>query len=143
MFIFACAFCTPVAGQDHHKRFEAIDVLNYRFEIDLNDTSDVIRGTTTMEILFKSDVNQFYLDLTNKNKEGSGMVIEEMLEDGMKVQFVHLDDRIKVPAFHSEKGDTRKYQIKYQGIPGDGLIISENKYTLSAASGKFRLMKFT
>ncbi len=128
MSILACVFFTPVAGQDHHKRFEAIDVLNYRFEIDLNDTSDVIRGTTTMEILFKSDVNQFYLDLTNKNKEGSGMVIGEMLEDGMKVQFVHLDDRIKVPAFHSKKGDTRKYQIKYQGIPGDGLIISENKY---------------
>ena len=128
MSILACVFFTPVAGQDHHKRFEAIDVLNYRFEIDLNDTSDVIRGTTTMEILFKSDVNQFYLDLTNKNKEGSGMVIGEMLEDGMKVQFVHLDDRIKVPAFHSKKGDTRKYQIKYQGIPVDGLIISENKY---------------
>ncbi|MEN8230335.1 MAG: M1 family metallopeptidase [Bacteroidota bacterium] len=128
LLLLTSALLTHVAGQDHHKRFEAIDVLNYRFEIDLNDTTDVVRGRATVEILFKSGVEQFYLDLTNKNRSGFGMVIEEVLEDGLSVQFVHQNDRIDVANSPSERGITRKYQITYQGIPGDGLIISENRF---------------
>jgi len=54
----------PSKGQDHYERYEAIDVLSYRFEIDLNDSSDVIQGTTNIEIAFRKDVDRFQLDLS-------------------------------------------------------------------------------
>ena len=103
-------------------------MLNYRFEINLNDTSDIIRGQTRIEILFKTDVDQFYLDFTNRNSEGIGMVTEEVLEDGNIADFIHENDRIVVTIHHAGKGSVRKYTIRYTGIPADGLIISENKF---------------
>jgi len=128
LFLLAGMYFVPAEGQNHHHRFETIDVLNYNFEIDLNDTTDVIRGNAQMEILFKSDVGQFYLDLTSKNNKGTGMQVKEVLVDGDYAGFIHQDDRIVITTPLAEQGITRNYQIKYQGIPGDGLIISENKF---------------
>ena len=121
-------FIVPLTGQDHQERYEAIDVLNYSFEIDLNDTVDVIRGSTQLKVLFKREADHLYLDLANRDDHGTGMAIDEVLEDGEKVSFIHQDDRVKVTTAQALKGMTREYQIKYRGIPGDGLIISENKF---------------
>jgi len=121
-------FIVPLTGQDHQERYEAIDVLNYSFEIDLNDTVDVIRGSTQLKVLFKKEADHLYLDLANRDDHGTGMAIDEVLEDGEKVSFIHQDDRVKVTTAQALKGMTREYQIKYRGIPGDGLIISENKF---------------
>ena len=66
-----------VMGQNHHYRYSAIDVKSYSFEIDLNDTSDVIRVDASMKISFKKSLNYFILDLKNSDNEGIGMVIEK------------------------------------------------------------------
>ena len=34
----------PLKSQDHYERYSAIDVLSYRFEIDLNDSTNLIRA---------------------------------------------------------------------------------------------------
>ncbi len=81
-----------------------------------------------VEVLFKTEENKFHLDLKNRNDEGTGMVIEEVLEDGKIVHFEHNNDRIELSIPPVRKGDTRRYQINYHGIPADGLIISENKF---------------
>ncbi len=128
LFCLAVILHPQVKGQTHHERFNLIDVLNYRFEIDLNDTTDVIRGKALVEILFKTDVDRFCLDLKNRSSTGMGMIIEEVLEDGSEVRYVHQNNRIVVTIPHAKKGEIRKYQIKYHGIPADGLIISENKF---------------
>ena len=128
LLIFVIAFSTSVAGQDHQERYEAIDVLGYHFEVDLNDTTDFIQGTAQIELLFKRDVPQFYLDLKNRNSDGIGMVTEMVLEDGIKVKFCHLNDRIGITVTETDQKGSRVYTIKYKGIPGDGLIISENKF---------------
>lgn len=128
LFFLTLYYSFLVEGQDHQKRYDAIDVLNYRFEIDLNDTSDIIRGNTSIKIHFKTDGDWFYLDLTNRNSKGVGMVIEEVLENGNKIDFIHKDDRIVITIPHAAKGAVRKYHVKYKGIPADGLIISENKF---------------
>ena len=49
LFFLNLYYSFQVAGQDHQERYDAIDVLNYRFEIDLNDTSDAIRGNASIE----------------------------------------------------------------------------------------------
>ena len=128
LLIIAFIFSQTGAGQDHQQRYEAIDVLSYRFEVDLNDTTDIIQGTAQIEILFKRDVPQFYLDLKNRNSDGIGMVIEMVLEDGIKIKFCHLNDRINFTAPKTDHQGSRVYTIKYKGIPRDGLIISENKF---------------
>jgi len=81
----------PLMGQDHHDRFEAIDVLSYRFEIDLNDTTNVIRGTADIDIAFRKDVDQFQLDLTSSLTDSTGMKVELITEDGREALFLHQD----------------------------------------------------
>lgn len=114
--------------QDHHQRYEAIDVLNYCFEIDLNDTSDVIRGTANIEIAFRKDVDQFQLDLTSIDEENKGMKVKLITEDGRKLNFQHQDDLITLYVPGTKQGAKHTYRIRYGGIPGDGLIISSNKF---------------
>ena len=83
----------PLAAQDHHDRYEDIDILNYHFEINLADSVDLIRGETQMNILFKKEVDRFYLDLTNRDDKGVGMVIQEVLENA---NFIHRNDRVVI-----------------------------------------------
>jgi len=121
-------FSFSLSGQDHHARFEAIDVLSYRFEIHLSDSSDVIWSTADLDIQFKKEVNEFSLDLSDMDHSGSGMHIDELKENGKIVPYVHGGEKIKIPVQQGQTGEIRKYQITYHGIPSDGLIISENKF---------------
>lgn len=114
--------------QDHHQRYEAIDVLAYRFEIDLNDTSDVIRGTADIEIAFRKEMEQFQLDLACTGLKKKGMSVKRITEDGLELSFRHQDDLITLNISKTKAGVKRNYRIIYSGVPGDGLIISLNKF---------------
>lgn len=118
----------PARSQDHHDRYRAIDVLSYRFEIDLNDTSDVIRGLAHIEIAFREDVESFHLDLVSQHEDGTGMKVQQLTENGKKADFIQEDDRILLNIPKAYPGSKRTYCISYSGIPADGLIISENKF---------------
>lgn len=131
--IFICCFLlivvlTKVSGQDHYERFGKLDVKSYGFELELNDSSDQIVGTTLVNIRFKKKLDSFCLDLTNKNNEGSGMEILELTENGKGTEFIHQNNRIIITIGETAPGEVRKYMIKYRGIPSDGLIISQNKF---------------
>ncbi len=115
-------------AQDHQARFESIDVLHYGFEIDLSDSSDVIWGVAHMQILLKKELNYFSLDLVNLNPEGFGMTIDEISEEGERVEFDHHMHQIDIKVAQGQAGETRSYLIRYHGVPTDGLIISENKF---------------
>ena len=77
----------PSISQDHHPRFEAIDVLHYRFEIDLNDSTNIIRGIADLDILFKKELDQFHLDLASFQNDGTGMKVEGITVDGKALSF--------------------------------------------------------
>ncbi|NOR34689.1 MAG: hypothetical protein GQ579_08425, partial [Bacteroidales bacterium] len=79
----------PSKGQNHHERYEAIDVLSYRFEIDLNDSTNMIRGSADIQIAFRKDVDQFQLDLACSHADTSGMKVEQITEDGRELLFLH------------------------------------------------------
>ena len=118
----------PAGSQDHHERFKSIDVLSYRFEIDLNDTSDVVRGKADIEIAFRKDLDRFQLDLVYHPEEGRGMRVSRITEDGKNIDFLQQDDKITLSVPPAREGSKRWYGISYSGIPADGLIISENKF---------------
>ncbi len=115
-------------GQHHHERCNAIDIQHYRFEIDLNDTSDVISCIAEVEIHFKAEVPGFSLDLVSLSAEGRGMKIDQITENGVEVSYIHEDNLLQLPDNDIAEGETRKYRVEYHGIPADGLIISENKF---------------
>lgn len=128
VLVATCLPFHPLGAQDHHGRYETLDVLSYRFEIDLNDSSDVIHGQARIEISFKEDVDQFHLDLAYDPADSKGMKISQLTENGKAVPFTQLNDKILIESHLSQKGSTHTYDISYSGIPGDGLIISENKF---------------
>jgi len=123
-----CFLCTAARGQDHHTRYNLLDVLAYTFEISLHDTSDLIQVRSAVEIRFKSAANGFYLDLKQRDSSGKGMVVNKIRWNGKQVPFQHRGDRLELTIQPASPGEVRIYQIDYQGIPRDGLIISENKF---------------
>lgn len=128
LLILMLLFLIPASGQDHHQRYESIDVLSYTFEIDLNDSTDVLHGTAEIKIEFLQNVDQFSLDLSYNPAEGTGMRVQQIAESGKDVIFQQGSDQIVFSKVHAHEGERRSYLISYSGIPGDGLIISENKF---------------
>ena len=118
----------PLKGQDHYARYSAIDVLSYSFKIDLNDSTNLIRGTADIQIAFKKDVDQFQIDLDNSHADTTGMKVEQITEDGRELLFLHRDNRITLTIPRALEGSQRSYRIIYSGVPSDGLIISKNKF---------------
>jgi aminopeptidase N len=107
----------------------AIDIRHYNFQLELNDSTDVISGIATIQLLFKKDLTTFELDLVNKDSKGSGMIVSEVFLNGKSLQFDHQQDKltISLPVM-SHVGDVKTFVISYKGIPRDGLIIGKNKY---------------
>lgn len=118
----------PSSGQNHHERFESIDVHSYRFEIDLNDSCDVIRGIADLDIAFLKDVEKFQLDLSYNHEDGIGMKVKQITENGQDIPFIQKDNLIYLTIPLACQGTLRSYRIVYGGIPDDGLIVSKNKF---------------
>ena len=104
-----------------------LDVLHYRFSLELNDENDMIKGEATITVKFLRDTRNFDLDLVKRNSSGKGMMVTNVRENNNAVLFTHDDELIHISTSVKE-GDTINYAISYKGIPGDGLIIAKNKY---------------
>src|SRR4051812_7794273 len=106
-----------------------IDVLHYKFEIELSDRSDTLKGRAVITLQFTVATNKFWLNLVSLNAKGKGMIAYQVKENNEILISAHGKDSLmiwlKKPA---EENETRTFEILYQGIPADGLIISKNKY---------------
>jgi aminopeptidase N len=118
----------PVEGQNHTDHLNDIDILHYSFQIDLNDSTDVIQGIADVVVRFKQEVPCFQLELDDVDSQGRGMKIDRVTENQNLVEFNHLEDTITIPALGVKQGSEKRYRIDYHGIPADGLIISKNKF---------------
>ena len=115
-------------SQNHQGRFNSIDVLNYKFAIALNDSTNLINAEASIKILFKIALEKFTLDLQNVDDKGEGMIIDEILEGTEHVNFKHKDDQIEILCSPAKAGEIKTFQVKYHGIPDNGLIIGKNKF---------------
>jgi aminopeptidase N len=105
-----------------------IDVLHYRYEIELNDQSDAIVGKALVTIKFLSDASEIRLDLVSLEEE-KGMMAYQVLEQGQRLTSSHKDNVLLFQlAKPAKKGEERTFEIGYMGTPKDGLIISRNQY---------------
>lgn len=130
--IFVLLFCflasTTSFAQDGESRFNNFDVFSYSFQIELNDSSDIIRGKAKIDVNFQKQCDTLYLDLASINPKGKGMIVEEINDERGRVSFIHAANKICIPVKEIHANENKQFVIKYRGIPADGLIISKNKF---------------
>lgn len=127
-FVLAISFITYSLAQNQYPRANEIDVNSYSFTIDVNDSTDIIKGKAVIEVFFKTNVSKFHLDLVKKMPNGNGMTVSTILENESIIPFTHDGNKLELQISPAHRGDRRTYSIDYQGIPNDGLIISKNKF---------------
>ncbi|NAS32183.1 M1 family peptidase [Flavobacteriaceae bacterium R38] len=130
---WAAVFCLSFLffsgkAQKHYDRYETIDVLHYTFDLKLSDASDVIESVADVKIRFKKGITKFNLDLVKKDTNGKGMEVLSVTESENQVPFTHNDTQLVLNINTTQPDEVRTYKIAYKGVPGDGLIISKNKY---------------
>jgi aminopeptidase N len=115
---------------DPYPKNPDIDILHYRFKLELSDKVDIIKGTATITAKFKRlHIDQLRLDLTNIDDNGKGMQVDSIISDNRSMAFVHENDVIIVKLTTPTKvGDELSVTIFYHGIPATGLKIAPNKY---------------
>jgi len=110
----------------------SVDILDYTFELELSDASDEIKGRTLVSLSArKQGVKTFSLELVGKagRDDGTGMVVSGVYERGNALTFRHKGEVLQIDMAEALKeGEMRVIEVVYKGIPGDGLIISKNKY---------------
>jgi aminopeptidase N len=116
-------------ASDGYKRNYSIDILNYNFSISVNDTNNIISGHSEIAIHFIGTIKSLNFDLMNKRSDGKGMSIQNLRFDKGSVKWTHVENKINITFSDSVKSDTYGLiSIDYSGVPGDGLIISDNKF---------------
>lgn len=128
LLVSSILYFTNTNAQKHQERYNAIDVLHYRFDLQLFDSIDEIKGVAEVKVRFKKALNYFNLDFVKKNADGKGMTISSVLENEIEIPYQHEGDQLLINIGLSTPDEIRTYKIKYFGVPIDGLIISKNKY---------------
>ncbi|MEZ4777441.1 MAG: M1 family aminopeptidase [Bacteroidia bacterium] len=123
--LVAAAFAQPFPDP-------AIDVQQYVFRLEINDQNAEIKGKATIAVRFtKEGIETFSLDLVNQSSATvkKGMKVTTIRLDSQEVAFTHRMNRIEIQlATSPAAGSVKTFVIQYEGIPADGLIISENLY---------------
>ena len=125
-FYLACLslFCLSARAQSPDAR---IDIQHYNFYLKLNDQNDTIKGKAEIAVKYLRDADSFGINLKKPNQDGKGMLVSSVTENGAGLQFQQHEDVVSITA-SGKAGSNHNYTITYQGIPGDGLIISTNKF---------------
>ncbi|MFI5132467.1 MAG: M1 family metallopeptidase [Chitinophagales bacterium] len=108
-----------------------IDILYYHYNIELNDNNDTIKGVAAIGFRANEETSVFSIDLAGMNNEKKGMIVSRVLFTDPRCELIgykHENDKIIIRTLPIKKGDSTAVFIYYMGIPGDGLIISKNKY---------------
>ncbi len=121
--IFFFVFVANLSAQIPHN---GLDVKHYRFHITLNDTNNIIKGNAEITTAFTQNEKKIIFDLVNKN-DGKGMTVTSVIKDGLAINFSQ-DSQHVIINDEGLKGRENTYSITYEGIPADGLIISNTKF---------------
>ena len=120
------------SSSDTYPKNHDIDAINYAFHFTLSDETDVIKGTTVMDLRFLvAGISTVRLDLSNKNDDtdGKGMTVNRISMNDEILNYVHENDAlfITLPS-PSTTNQRSSITIEYVGIPITGLKIAPNKY---------------
>ncbi|GAB5418688.1 MAG: M1 family metallopeptidase [Crocinitomicaceae bacterium] len=106
----------------------SIDVLHYDVTLELNDSTDEIRGYELITFDFVNYCDSFFIDFQSIH-DGKGMQLESpILLDAETIDYKHVDDRIWFYPDETWKPGSHEFKFYYSGVPETGLIIGKNKF---------------
>jgi aminopeptidase N len=117
-------FLAVCSQADTYIRQPSVDIIHYDISLKLIDESDLITGTTKIQVLIRNnDVSGMWLDF-------EGMDVDALLVQGIKRSFVHRDGRL---SFDFDKTYSRSeivvVEVHYHGrAQNPGMQIQKNKY---------------
>lgn len=117
--VFFCFITAVLQAQN-----PAIDIKKYDFQIELNDTTEVITARAAIGFSFKKTTDSLGLDLISKTADGKGMQVDSIKSEGKLLKFKQNAEKLMIAV----TSDSSEINIYYHGVPKDGLIISKNKY---------------
>jgi aminopeptidase N len=130
-FIFLIIFFSSISlsASDYYKVNPFIDIIHYEFNVNVNDTNNIIVGSSIITLKFNDITRSFELDLKNINSAGKGMEVKSASYSGGNIKWFHKNNKVDI-TFDSPvgAGSSGEIIITYSGIPADGLIISKNKF---------------
>src|SRR5258706_14330584 len=94
--LIALLFSFSVWATDPYPKNNSIDISHYHFYLEVNDSTDIIYGEASVSVLFKRRISSFELDLASKNNSGKGMEVIEVSLNGVKLNYTHLKDKLKI-----------------------------------------------
>jgi aminopeptidase N len=114
---------------DPYVRQPGIDAIHYAFQLSLNDSTDQIEGTASVDIRFaQRGLNSFWLDLASATG-AKGMTVTDVTSQGAQVRFDHQGDRLRMTlAEPPAMNEQRTFVVRYHGVPASGLWIGKNKF---------------
>ena len=113
-------------AQDLYPKNEAVDVLDYTFNLSLYDTDDEIRGEALIQVAFKNEVKEFVLDLIGKSGM-FGMEVTGVFEGEDQADYTFENDKIVIKR-SSQKITPSTFRVQYHGTPRKGLVIDTTKF---------------
>lgn len=126
-FLFSLLPYTILA-KDPYPKNPNIDILNYKFEIHLNDTSDIIYGSADIALNIKDSEDRVRLDLISRGKDGKGMEVKKVTFNGSEVSYSHDNDVLLIETGAFEYSSRDIINVVYSGMPITGLIIGPNMH---------------
>ena len=117
-----------ILAKDPYPKNPNINILNYKFEIHLNDTSDIIYGSADIALNIKDSEDRVRLDLISQGKDGMGMEVKKVTFNGSEVSYSHDNDVLLIETGALEYSSRDIINVVYSGIPITGLIIGPNMH---------------
>ena len=117
-----------ILAKDPYPKNPNIDILNYIFEIHLNDTSDIIYGSADIALNIKDSEDRVRLDLISQGKDGMGMEVKKVTFNGSEVSYSHDNDVLLIETGALEYSSRDIINVVYSGMPITGLIIGPNMH---------------
>lgn len=117
-------------GADTYAKNLAVDVMHYRFALDLQDRDDRLSGTADVDVRFVGEgETSLRFDLVNLDEAGRGMTVTGVTVEGASLPFAHRDHALTITLPRRFVSEQRlRVQIAYAGVPASGLKIGNNKH---------------
>jgi aminopeptidase N len=124
LFTFLCGISFGIFSQQPGV---PLDVQHYTFAVILNDDNNSIKGQATIEALLLKNVTTVTFELVSQRADGKGMTVKQVMENNTPLVFHHTGDSLHITV-NGKAGEKRTFEISYEGVPADGLVIADNKY---------------
>ena len=128
LFLFFLFSSFALIAKDPYPKNPNIDILNYKFHLNLNDTTDIIHGSALITLSIKESEPRVRLDLVSQDKKGKGMKVHGVTFNGKEVAYTHKDNALLIETGGLGYSSSDNINVEYSGDPITGLIIGPNMH---------------